>query len=231
MTAEFVEFEIERALEWLQSDRTEMRRLPAVLILRELAENAPTLLHPYIEVCTLSSLSIHPCLFVCQRCARGEGLRGFRVCCVLSFFSLSLAVVGKGVRVCVSACWRSFDAHAVSVWCFPSSPVLFQSHLGGTGGQQGADQRERGEDAVLLPHPRRAARVQEQGPVVQVRCPSLHGAVCVCASPLPRVCVCGIAQLPVRICPLVFAILPICPCVLSASHPLPATSTGKCGRR
>lgn len=51
MTAEFVEFEITRALEWLQNDRTEVRRLPAVLVLRELAENAPTLMHPYIEVC------------------------------------------------------------------------------------------------------------------------------------------------------------------------------------
>lgn len=50
MTAEFVEFEVTRALEWLQSDRTEVRRLPAVLVLRELAENAPTLLHPHIEV-------------------------------------------------------------------------------------------------------------------------------------------------------------------------------------
>ncbi len=50
MTAEFVEFEITRALEWLQSDRMEIRRLPAVLVLRELAENAPTLMHPYMEV-------------------------------------------------------------------------------------------------------------------------------------------------------------------------------------
>ncbi|KNC98625.1 uncharacterized protein SPPG_06307 [Spizellomyces punctatus DAOM BR117] len=37
LTAEFVEFEVKRALEWLQGDRHEARRYAAVLVLRELA--------------------------------------------------------------------------------------------------------------------------------------------------------------------------------------------------
>lgn len=64
MTAEFVEFEISRALEWLGSERMEARRLPAVLVLRELAENAPTLVHPYIEVRTCV-LCVCQCVCVC----------------------------------------------------------------------------------------------------------------------------------------------------------------------
>lgn len=42
-TAECVEFEVGRALEWLQRERYEARRHAAVLILKELASNAPTL--------------------------------------------------------------------------------------------------------------------------------------------------------------------------------------------
>ena len=39
-----------RALEWLQSDRFENRRLAAVLVLKELAENAPTLFYVHIPM-------------------------------------------------------------------------------------------------------------------------------------------------------------------------------------
>ncbi|MDP2434404.1 MAG: hypothetical protein Q8P67_01525, partial [archaeon] len=48
LTADCVEFEATRALEWLQGgSRYESRRLAAVLILKELAENAPTLFFKY----------------------------------------------------------------------------------------------------------------------------------------------------------------------------------------
>jgi len=51
MTADFVEYEGKRALEWLQAieTRVESRKLASVLILRELAENAPTLFYPQIS--------------------------------------------------------------------------------------------------------------------------------------------------------------------------------------
>ncbi|EAL66546.1 protein kinase, Atypical group [Dictyostelium discoideum AX4] len=45
LTAEFVEFEVTRALEWLSGDRIEARRHAAVLVLKELAQNAPTLFY------------------------------------------------------------------------------------------------------------------------------------------------------------------------------------------
>ncbi|KAJ3215347.1 phosphatidylinositol kinase- protein kinase tor1 [Dinochytrium kinnereticum] len=48
LTAEFVEFEVKRALEWLQGDRNEARRYAAVLVLRELSISAPTLLYAYV---------------------------------------------------------------------------------------------------------------------------------------------------------------------------------------
>lgn len=48
LTAELVEAEVKRALEWLTSERTENRRFAAVLILRELARNSSTLLYMYI---------------------------------------------------------------------------------------------------------------------------------------------------------------------------------------
>ena len=44
LQAELVDSELKAALEWLQSDRQENRRFAAVLILRELAVNAPTAL-------------------------------------------------------------------------------------------------------------------------------------------------------------------------------------------
>ena len=49
LTVDFVEFEVTRALEWLQSDRFENRRLSAVLVLKELAENAPTLFYVHVH--------------------------------------------------------------------------------------------------------------------------------------------------------------------------------------
>ncbi|EGC32838.1 protein kinase, atypical group [Dictyostelium purpureum] len=45
LTAECVEFEVTRALEWLSGDRIEARRHAAVLVLKELAQNAPTLFY------------------------------------------------------------------------------------------------------------------------------------------------------------------------------------------
>ncbi|EFA77745.1 protein kinase [Heterostelium album PN500] len=45
LTAECVEFEVTRALEWLSGDRYENRRHASVLVLKELAQNAPTLFY------------------------------------------------------------------------------------------------------------------------------------------------------------------------------------------
>ncbi|KAF1821278.1 TOR1 phosphatidylinositol 3-kinase [Dissoconium aciculare CBS 342.82] len=47
-TAELVDAELKRALEWLTSERNENRRFAAVLVLKELARNSPTLLYTYI---------------------------------------------------------------------------------------------------------------------------------------------------------------------------------------
>ncbi len=49
LTAVFVEFEVKRALEWLQDSRHESRRYAAVLVLKELAENAPTLFYVHVS--------------------------------------------------------------------------------------------------------------------------------------------------------------------------------------
>ncbi|KAL2127251.1 hypothetical protein VTI74DRAFT_11019 [Chaetomium olivicolor] len=48
LISELVEAEMHTALEWLQTDRVEERRYSAVLVLRELARNAPTLMYPYV---------------------------------------------------------------------------------------------------------------------------------------------------------------------------------------
>lgn len=48
LTAEFVEFECQRSLEWLQSDRVEARRFAAVLVLNQLLVNAPTLVNAFV---------------------------------------------------------------------------------------------------------------------------------------------------------------------------------------
>lgn len=49
LTAELVDSEVKAALEALQAERVENRRFAAVLILRELANNAPTLLYQYVS--------------------------------------------------------------------------------------------------------------------------------------------------------------------------------------
>ena len=49
LTAELVESETRQALEWLQTDRQENRRFAAVLLLRELAKNSPTLFYAYVH--------------------------------------------------------------------------------------------------------------------------------------------------------------------------------------
>lgn len=48
LISELVDAEVQTALEWLQSDRVEERRYSAVLVLRELARNCPTLMYPYV---------------------------------------------------------------------------------------------------------------------------------------------------------------------------------------
>lgn len=49
LTAELVDSEVRYALESLQGDRQENRRFAAVLTLRELADNSPTLLYQYVN--------------------------------------------------------------------------------------------------------------------------------------------------------------------------------------
>ncbi|CAH1772250.1 unnamed protein product [Owenia fusiformis] len=48
-TAEYVEFEVKRALEWLTGDRNEGRRQAAVLVLKELAVNTPTFFFQQVQ--------------------------------------------------------------------------------------------------------------------------------------------------------------------------------------
>ncbi|KAH8808527.1 armadillo-type protein [Xylogone sp. PMI_703] len=48
LISELVESEVKTALEWLQSDRVEERRYSAVLVLRELGRNAPTLMYAFV---------------------------------------------------------------------------------------------------------------------------------------------------------------------------------------
>lgn len=48
LALEIVEFEVTRALEWLQSDRQETRRHSAVLMIGALANSSPTLLYTYV---------------------------------------------------------------------------------------------------------------------------------------------------------------------------------------
>ncbi|EEB07626.1 phosphatidylinositol kinase Tor2 [Schizosaccharomyces japonicus yFS275] len=48
LTSEFVNFEVKRALEWLQGERHENRRYAAVLILKELAHNTSTLIYSHV---------------------------------------------------------------------------------------------------------------------------------------------------------------------------------------
>ncbi|KAK9470032.1 armadillo-type protein [Dipodascopsis tothii] len=48
ITVDYVDFEVKRSLEWLQSDRQESRRQAAVLILNELAVYSPTIMYGYV---------------------------------------------------------------------------------------------------------------------------------------------------------------------------------------
>ncbi|KAI1333519.1 FAT-domain-containing protein [Xylariaceae sp. FL0016] len=50
LISELVDSEVKTALEWLQSDRIEEKRYSAVLVLRELARNAPTLMYNYVSM-------------------------------------------------------------------------------------------------------------------------------------------------------------------------------------
>ena len=60
LTAELVEAEVQSALEWLQTDRQETRRFAAVLVIRELAKNSPTLLYAFVP-------QIFDCILVALR--------------------------------------------------------------------------------------------------------------------------------------------------------------------
>lgn len=48
-TADFVEFEVKRSLEWLITEKIESKRHAAILIISSLAENSPALLYQYIK--------------------------------------------------------------------------------------------------------------------------------------------------------------------------------------
>lgn len=50
LISELVDSEVRTALEWLTVDRVEERRYSAVLVLRELARNAPTLMYQYVSL-------------------------------------------------------------------------------------------------------------------------------------------------------------------------------------
>jgi len=49
LVQDVVDFDLKRSLEWLEGDRSEQRRYSAVLVLRELSENIPTLFNLYVE--------------------------------------------------------------------------------------------------------------------------------------------------------------------------------------
>ncbi|KAK4695205.1 serine/threonine-protein kinase mTOR, partial [Lecanoromycetidae sp. Uapishka_2] len=75
LTAELVEAEISSALEWLQIERQETRRFAAVLIIRELAINSPTLLYafvPQIFDCVLVALR-DPKILIRETAAEAAG--------------------------------------------------------------------------------------------------------------------------------------------------------------
>lgn len=48
-TADFVEFEVKRSLEWLITEKIEGKRHAAILIISSLAENSPALLYQYVK--------------------------------------------------------------------------------------------------------------------------------------------------------------------------------------
>jgi FKBP12-rapamycin complex-associated protein len=83
LTVEFVEFQIKQSLEWLQVDRNERRHLAAVLVLRELAQNTPTLFNVYVDDflehiwCVNTHPPAQPCLRLCQS---AQALTVFSLC-------------------------------------------------------------------------------------------------------------------------------------------------------
>ncbi|OLL26279.1 Phosphatidylinositol 3-kinase tor2 [Neolecta irregularis DAH-3] len=75
LVTDLVEFEIRRALEWLQGDRHEARRYSAVLVLRELARNSTTIIYSHIsEVLDLMWVALRD-IRVTIREAAAEALR------------------------------------------------------------------------------------------------------------------------------------------------------------
>ena len=50
LAADVVDYEVKQALQWLQGDRVEARRFAAVLILKEMAEHAPTVFNVHVPV-------------------------------------------------------------------------------------------------------------------------------------------------------------------------------------
>jgi hypothetical protein len=73
MITDVVEYEVTRALEWLQGERIESRRLASVLILREMADNAPTLFHHHVGV------RLCACVRVCLRVLVASASRCWRI--------------------------------------------------------------------------------------------------------------------------------------------------------
>ena len=50
LAVDLVEFEIKRSLEWLNTDKSEFKRYAAVLLIREIASNASTILYGYMSL-------------------------------------------------------------------------------------------------------------------------------------------------------------------------------------
>ncbi|KAJ4823015.1 hypothetical protein Tsubulata_009220, partial [Turnera subulata] len=75
MTADEVEFQVKMALDWLQKDRAEFRLFAAVLILKEMAENASTVFNVHVSefVDAIWVALRHPTLAVRERAV--EALR------------------------------------------------------------------------------------------------------------------------------------------------------------
>uniref|UniRef100_UPI00358FB62C serine/threonine-protein kinase mTOR-like n=1 Tax=Myxine glutinosa TaxID=7769 RepID=UPI00358FB62C len=80
-TAEYVEFEVKRALEWLSGERLEGRRHAAVLVLRELALGAPTFffqsVQPFFE-------SLFPVVWDPKQAVREAAVAALRACLQLT---------------------------------------------------------------------------------------------------------------------------------------------------
>ena len=81
LTADIVELEVKRSLEWLHAtDRVEARRYAAVLILRELASNAPTVFNVHVPAFIHA---IWPALRDPRLTVREAAVRALRECLVV----------------------------------------------------------------------------------------------------------------------------------------------------